>query len=156
METQILFDGAFVPFEDIANINPMDVTTACAFDPHFGAKGIPYSVVCQVRDERLAREGKVYEPDKTKVKPTFKVGNVPVSRTSLLHAIKDVIARSEAGTPIDVEYLKDLFAQANAKVPLEIGLPEGWKHATVHVNKDVNDKDPWVTVRVKDRKEIPE
>lgn len=152
MDTRIIFgkDEDHASRREIANINSLDVSMACAFDPHFGAKGIRWSVVKQVRDERLAREGKVYEDSDENISPSYIIGEVNPSRNTLLHAIKYAAECGEQGKVLDcAEWFRELLKRERESCgAVEIGKPKNWKNVIIHTvaRENVKEGDVWVTV----------
>lgn len=152
METRIIFGKGedHASRREIANINPMDVSTACAFDPHFGANGIRWSVIKKIRDGRLAQQGKTYEDDNDSISPSYIIGEVNPSRHTLLQAIRYAAECAEEGKILDcAEWFREILKREREGTGVvEIGKPEDWKRVEIHnvAKEKVNEGDVWVTI----------
>ena len=150
MDVRVKFPAG-VPLQEINDINPIDVSTACAFDASFGANGVEWAQVKAARDARLARDGKKYEPPY--IRPSTTVGGVEIARNVLLQTMQDIIEQEGPLHSVDKAAIRYLIDKARVENIVEIARPSGWDTVVLDVTplEEVQEGQFWIKVALKDK-----
>lgn len=150
MDVRVRFPAG-VPLSEIDDMNPIDVSTACAFDGDFGANGVAWEQVKAARDARLARDGKRYEPPY--IRPSTTVGGVDITRNVLLQTLVDLLKQEGPIHDIDKAAVRYIIDKAREENIVEVARPAGWDKVVIDVTPldEVKEGDLWIKVSLGDK-----